>query len=71
MPVLVVHGREDRYVPARFSEKLYAAVAAPKKLLLVEGGSHNNSMRTGSAEYMKALGELFGLNLRRTAIATQ
>lgn len=71
MPVLVVHGREDRYVPARFSEKLYAAVAAPKKLLLVEGGSHNNSMRSGSAEYRKALGELFGLNLRRTAIATQ
>jgi len=71
MPVLVVHGRQDRYVPARFSEKLYEAVAAPKKLLLVEGGSHNNSMRSGSAEYRKALGELFGLNLRRTAIATQ
>lgn len=71
MSVLVVHGRKDRYVPARFSEKLYEAVAAPKKLLLIEGGSHNNSMRSGSAAYRKALSELFGLNMQRTAVATQ
>jgi len=61
MPVLLVHGTNDRYVPASFSEQLYAAAAAPKKLLLIDGGSHNNSMRTGSNEYRKALRELFGL----------
>ncbi len=71
MPVLVVHGREDRYVPAQFGEQLYAAAKAPKKLLLVEGGTHNNSMRIGGAEYLKALGELFGLDTRHTAIAAQ
>jgi len=61
MPVLLVHGTDDRYVPARFSESLYAAAAAPKKLLLIPGGTHNNSMRRGSADYRKALRELFGL----------
>ena len=61
MPVLLVHGTADSYVPARFSEALYAAAAAPKKLLLIEGAGHNNSMRRGSADYRKALRELFGL----------
>ena len=61
IPVLLVHGTEDRYVPARFSEALYAAAPEPKKLLLIEGGTHNNSMRMGSAEYRKALREFFGI----------
>jgi hypothetical protein len=61
LPVLFVHGTEDRYVPVRFSEALYAAATAPKKLLLIEGGTHNNSMRRGAAEYLAALRELFGI----------
>jgi alpha-beta hydrolase superfamily lysophospholipase len=63
MPVLVVHGVADRFVPSRFSQQLYDAATSPKTLLLVEGGSHNNSMRTGAAQYRKALGQLFGLSL--------
>jgi alpha-beta hydrolase superfamily lysophospholipase len=61
MPVLIVHGESDRYVPARFSKALFAAAHAPKQLLLVEGGSHNNSMRVGRDEYRAALQALFGL----------
>ncbi len=61
MPVLVVHGAGDRYVPARFSIALYEAAPAPKKLLLVENGSHNNSLVVGGAEYERALSELFGI----------
>jgi fermentation-respiration switch protein FrsA (DUF1100 family) len=63
MPVLVVHGEADRYVPARFSRRLYEVARAPKELLLVEGGSHNNSMRRGREAYRAALHELFGLPL--------
>jgi fermentation-respiration switch protein FrsA (DUF1100 family) len=61
LPVLVVHGVNDRFVPARFSEALYAAAPDPKKLLLIENGSHNNSMWMGDAAYQQALSELFGL----------
>lgn len=61
MPVLLVHGTADRYIPARFSEALYAAAPQPKRLLLVEGGGHNNAMRMGYEEYGAALSELFGL----------
>lgn len=55
MPVLIVHGTEDRYVPARFSEELFAAAREPKNLLLVPGGTHNNSMRLGRDAYSQAI----------------
>ncbi|MCQ2029354.1 alpha/beta hydrolase [Stutzerimonas zhaodongensis] len=58
MPVLIVHGTADPYVPARFSKELYDAAHQPKRLLLIEGGTHNNSMRIGRQEYRKALDEL-------------
>jgi fermentation-respiration switch protein FrsA (DUF1100 family) len=63
MPVLVVHGAADRFVPARFSEALYQAAIGPKKLLLIDGATHNNSMRTGALQYRHALAELFGLGV--------
>lgn len=61
IPVMLVHGTGDRYIPHRFSEALYAAASEPKKLLLIDGGSHNNAMRIGSDEYRKALQDFFGL----------
>ncbi|MDF3036326.1 MAG: putative exported protein [Paucimonas sp.] len=61
MPVLVVHGTADHYVPSQLSEKLYAAVRGSKKLLLVAGGTHNNCMWSGRIEYRDALRSLFGL----------
>jgi len=61
VPVLIVHGSGDRYVPPRFSQLLYDAARDPKRLLMVEGGTHNNSMREGNAEYRAALRDLFGV----------
>lgn len=58
MPLLIVHGTADPYVPARFSEELYEAAQSPKRLLLIEGGTHNNSMRIGQRQYRQALDEL-------------
>lgn len=60
MPVLIVHGSEDQYVKPHFSEKLYKAARGKKHLLMVQGGTHNNSMRIGNAAYRRAFGELFG-----------
>jgi len=60
MPVLIVHGEDDRYVPAHLSSALYAAAPQPKKLLLIPHGTHNNSVWAGDADYRLALGEIFG-----------
>jgi len=61
MPVLIVHGTSDHMVPSRFSEALYQAAPAPKKLLLVDGASHNNAMIVGEEAYRQALADLFHL----------
>ena len=67
MPVLIVHGGDDRYVPSRFSEELYAAAPGPKQLLVVDGATHNNCMRVGSAQYRSALHQLFGFKVPASA----
>ena len=59
IPVLIVHGTDDPYVPSRFSKALYEAAAQPKQLLLIKGGNHINSMTLGSREYAKALRQAF------------
>ena len=61
MAVLFVHGGADRFVPARFSQALYDAARAPKKLLVIDGATHNNSIRIGGDEYRAALRALFRL----------
>jgi alpha-beta hydrolase superfamily lysophospholipase len=66
MPVLFVHGGADRFIPARFSQALYDAARAPKRLLVVEGASHNNSMRIAGDAYLDAFRALF--SPPRTAI---
>ncbi|MFJ1570833.1 alpha/beta hydrolase [Pseudomonas sp. NPDC088322] len=55
MPVLLVHGQNDRYVPPRFSQQLYEAAQQPKTLLLVPGASHNNSMSLAGPRYRQAI----------------
>ncbi|SDG45069.1 alpha/beta hydrolase [Phytopseudomonas seleniipraecipitans] len=59
VPVLIAHGTNDRYIPQRFSESLFQAASEPKRLLLIDGGNHNNSLRTGSSEYRAAIRSLF------------
>lgn len=69
MPLLVVHGTEDRYVPPRFSEQLYEAARQPKQLLLVEGATHNNSLRVALGAYGRALQALLESGEQRLGAA--
>jgi fermentation-respiration switch protein FrsA (DUF1100 family) len=62
MPVLFVHGAADRFIPPRFSQALYDAARTRKRLLLVDGATHNNSMRVAPDEYREALFALFDLD---------
>lgn len=59
LPVLLVHGLDDRYVPSRFSQQLFEAAREPKTLLLVPGATHNNSMSLAGQRYRKAIQALF------------
>ena len=55
MPLLVVHGLADPFMPSRFSQQLFNAASEPKRLLLIPGGTHNNSMSRGGSQYRQAL----------------
>lgn len=63
MPVIVLHGASDRYVPVDLGRRLYDAAAAPKRLVVVDGGTHNNSLRLGERDVRRAFGELFSLRV--------
>ena len=61
VPVLIVHGSDDRLIPPALGRALYEKAPAPKRFVLVEGGSHHNTNAVGQAQYRSALAELFGL----------
>jgi len=43
IPVLLIHGTGDRFVPCRMSREAYDACVSEKRLLLVEGAGHASS----------------------------
>ena len=61
MPVIVLHGSDDRYVPVDLGRKLFQAADEPKRLVVVSGGTHNNSLRLGERDMRRAFGEVFKL----------
>lgn len=62
VPVLVVHGSEDRLIRPELGRALYEQAATPKRFVLVQGGTHYSTNGVGQALYRDALRELFGLN---------
>jgi len=42
VPVLILHGTDDRVVPFEFGERLYALANEPKRLVRIPGGGHVN-----------------------------
>lgn len=55
LPVLMVHGTDDGFVPCEMSKEGYAACADPKELLLVEGADHGVSFLVDKAGYTKTV----------------
>jgi len=41
-PILFIHGSNDRLIPPSHSQKLFDAFQGRKKLVTIEGGSHND-----------------------------
>ena len=55
VPVLYIHGTEDRKVPPEMSRELYNRTTSPKQLTLISGGGHNNSASVGGETYLQAV----------------
>ena len=61
VPVLVVHGDADSLIPSSLGRALYDRASAPKRFVLVEGGTHYSTNGVGQQQYRAALHELFGV----------
>ena len=53
-PVLVIHSRQDDYIPFSHAEKLFESANEPKHLLEI-GGSHNNNYLESKEDYVKGI----------------
>lgn len=53
VPVLFIHGSDDRFVPVEMTYENYKACAAPKRLLIVPGAGHAMSYMVDKATYEK------------------
>lgn len=59
VPVLLLHGENDRDTPPAHSERVFAALHEPKQFIIVRGAGHNDAMNARAwseiANWMKAL----------------
>jgi len=55
IPVLFIHGTDDRFVPVEMTYENYKACKAPKKLLIVPGAEHCMSYLIDKKEYEHAV----------------
>jgi pimeloyl-ACP methyl ester carboxylesterase len=45
VPVMLIHGATDRHTPPDHSRRVYDALRGPKRLILVPGAGHNESLK--------------------------
>ena len=55
LPILMVHGAEDGFVPCEMTEEGYAVCTGTKQLLLVEGADHGVSFLVDRQRYTELL----------------
>ncbi len=55
VPVLYIHGTDDRKVPPEMSRELYQRTASFKQLIFISGGGHSNSALVGGDLYLQAV----------------
>lgn len=60
VPILLIHGSGDTFVPCSMCETIYQNCASPKKKLIIEGAAHAESYYKDPTRYEKALNEFIG-----------
>ncbi len=60
VPILMIHGDADTFVPAEMCERIYANIASPKQKLIVKGAAHAESYYKDTEAYERAMDELIG-----------
>jgi fermentation-respiration switch protein FrsA (DUF1100 family) len=59
LPVLLIHGSDDRFVPVEMTYENYRACSAPKDLVIVPGADHGMSHFTEKDRYEQTVLEFW------------
>ncbi|MGM0368504.1 MAG: alpha/beta hydrolase [Actinomycetota bacterium] len=59
-PVLVMHSRDDSYIPIKHGQKIYNAIKGPREFAVIKG-SHNNGFLLSADIYLKKIGAFVDL----------
>ena len=63
LPVLLIHGTADTFVPAFMSQQIYDAYTGEKELLLIEGAAHGKCFPVAPEKCREAIGRFLMKNL--------
>lgn len=63
IPVLMIHGTEDHFVPCEMSKQAFAACQSEKQLILVDGASHGTSYLIDQNRCQRAIRDFLLTNL--------
>lgn len=66
VPVLMIHGQADDFVPCIMSQDAFSACCGKKKLLLVEGAGHGESFLVDREKYSSFIREFLKENVNGT-----
>ncbi len=64
MPILLIHGEQDRLVPVQQSRDIYAAANEPKQLHTVPGAGHLNIFTVDPATFTQQMGAFLAEHLQ-------
>ncbi|MSQ47882.1 MAG: alpha/beta hydrolase [Deltaproteobacteria bacterium] len=57
VPLLVIHGTDDRTIPFQQGQDLFVLAPEPKRFYCVEGGAHTKLYETGGSTYTREIRE--------------
>lgn len=60
VPILFIHGNQDKFIPDWHSKALFTAAKAPKKLFIVNGANHQNVASIGGKAYWATIKKFIG-----------
>lgn len=55
VPLLIIHGSDDEFIPVEMGRRLFAAAKEPKEFYIIPGAHHNDTYVVGGKEYFERL----------------
>lgn len=65
IPILIIHGEADDFVPCRMAHEIYDVCTAEKELLLIPGAGHGLSYIVDEVSYKTKVNEFINKNIKK------